>query len=145
MRRTATSQPSVGKNKPIAVGTLVHVKVDKVNRGKQDPHSVPGVVCKVTEHDNCFIACNGGVLKDCIAWGQLQSEMIKKAEHYELQDAMEMSIQDAISAISMFGDQGCFFCNYKWKCDANICNYRKNKKQCNSKCHPRNISCLNCC
>jgi hypothetical protein len=63
--------------------------VDKVDRGKLDPHSVPGVVCKVTKHDNCHIACNGGVLKHCLAQGWFQIEMIKKAEHYDTQDALE--------------------------------------------------------
>jgi hypothetical protein len=149
MRRTATSQ-ATGVRKPIGVGTVVRIKVDRVDRGKLDPHSVPGVVCEVTEHDNYRIACNGGVLKDCLGRGRFQIEMIKKAEHYDLQDALEswqtkkrISIREALAAISMMGGQGCFFCNCKGKCDTNICNCRKNKKQCNSKCHPRNTCCLN--
>jgi hypothetical protein len=68
MRRIATSQ-TTGDKKPIVVGTAVCIKVDKVDRGKLDCHSVPGVVCEVTEHDNYCIACNGGVLKDCLAQG----------------------------------------------------------------------------
>ncbi len=88
MRRTATAQTTGGK-KPIDVGTVVCIKVDRVDRGKLDPHSVPGVVCEVTEHDNYHIACNGGVLKDCLPWGRFQIEMIKKAEHYELQAALD--------------------------------------------------------
>ncbi len=78
MRRIATSQTTGGK-KPVGVGTAVCMR-------KVDPHSVPGVVCEVTEHDNYRIACNGGVLKDCLARGPFQIEMIKKAEHYDLQD-----------------------------------------------------------
>ena len=88
MRRTATSQ-TTGVTKPIGVGTVVCIKVDRVDRGKLDPHSVPGVVCEVTEHDNYRIACNGGVLKDCLGRGRFQIEMIKKAEHYDLQDVLE--------------------------------------------------------
>jgi hypothetical protein len=70
MRRTATSQPSGGKKKPIAAGTVVHIKVDRVDRGTLDPSCMRRVVCEVTEHGNYHIACNGGVLKDCLAWGQ---------------------------------------------------------------------------
>jgi hypothetical protein len=88
MRRTAASETTGGK-KAIGVGTVVHIKVVKVDRGKLDPRSVPGVVCEVTEHDNYRIACNGGVLKDCLAWGWFQIEMVKRAEHYDLQDALE--------------------------------------------------------
>ncbi len=42
---------------------------------------------EVTEHDNYRIACNGG--NDYLAQGQFPIEMIKKAEHYDLQDALE--------------------------------------------------------
>ena len=126
MRRTATSQTAGGK-KPIGIGTVVCIKVDKVDRGKLDPHSVPEVVCEVTEDDKYRIACNGGVLKDCLAWEWFQIEMIKKAEHYALQDALEnwqtkkrISIREALAAISMMGGQGCFFCNCKGKLSLDV-------------------------
>ncbi len=89
MRRPATSQPSGGKKKPIAVGIVVCIKVDRVDKGNLDPHSVPEVVCEVTEHGNYNIACNGGVLKDCLAQGQFQIEMTKRAKNYDLQDALD--------------------------------------------------------
>jgi hypothetical protein len=43
MRMTATFHTTGGK-KPIAVGTVVCIKVDRVDRGKLDPHSVFGVI-----------------------------------------------------------------------------------------------------
>ncbi len=68
-------------------------------------------------------------------------EHIKKAEHYDLVDALQnwetkpnISIHQALTAISMMGGQGSFFCNCKGSCDKNTC--KKNGKHCNSNCHP---------
>ena len=69
------------RHPPPAVGTLVRVKVDKVDRGKLDHKSVPGVICEVTEHGNYRIVCKGGVLKDCLVAQRFQVEQIKKPEH----------------------------------------------------------------
>ncbi len=63
--------------------------MDKVDRGRLDPHSVPGVVCEVTEHDNYRIACNGGVLKDCLAHGRFQLRWLRGQNIYDHQDALE--------------------------------------------------------
>jgi hypothetical protein len=40
------------KKPPNGVGTVVCIKVDRVDSRKLDPHSVPRVVCEVTEHNN---------------------------------------------------------------------------------------------
>ncbi len=88
MRRATPSQTNRGKKKPISFGSVVLIKVERTDRRELGPHSVPGVVWKVTEHDNYCITCKGGVLKYCVAWGQFQIEMIKKAENYDVQDAL---------------------------------------------------------
>jgi hypothetical protein len=78
MRRYAQDRAQ-GKKTPLppAVGTLVRVKVDKVDRGKLDHKSVPGVICEVTEHGNYQIVCKGSVLKDCLMAQHFQVEQIK--------------------------------------------------------------------
>ncbi len=53
MRRTATSQTTGGK-KPIDVGTVICIKMSRVDRGKLDPPSVPGVVCEMTNLPHCL-------------------------------------------------------------------------------------------
>jgi hypothetical protein len=135
---------------PPEVGTLVRVRVDKVDRGKLDHKSVPGVICEVTEHGNYRIVCKGGVLKDCLMAQRFLVEPIKKPEHYDLQNALEnwqgakkISIREALRAISMLGGQGFFFCNCKGNCKKNGCKCRKNGRQCNSKCHPCSTACEN--
>ncbi len=150
MRRYAQDRAQ-GKNKPPPkVGTLVRVKVDKVDRGKLNHKSVPGVVCEVTEHGNYRIVCKGGVLKDCLMAQHFQLEEIKKPENYDLQNALEnwqgakrISICEALRVISLLGGQGFFFCNCKGNCKKNGCKCRKNGRQCNSKCHPCSTVCEN--
>jgi hypothetical protein len=123
----------------IEVGTVVRIKVDRVDRGKMDHKSVPGVVCQVTEHNNYRIVCKGVVLKDCLMLKRFRVEHIKRAEHYGLEDALQdwerkpkISIHEALRALSMLGGQGFYFCSCKGTCDKNSCKCRKNGRQCNS-------------
>ncbi len=41
------------------------------------------------EHDNCRIACKGGVLKECLGAQRFQIEKIKRVEHFDLKEAFE--------------------------------------------------------
>ncbi len=81
-----------------------------MDRGKLDHKSVPGVICEVTDNGYYRIVFKGGVLKDCLMTQRFQVEELKKAEHYDLQDALEnwqgakkISIREALRAISMLG------------------------------------------
>jgi hypothetical protein len=150
MRKYAQARSNGNKSGPLVIGTVVRVKVDKVDRGKLDHHSVPGVIVQVTDHDNYRIACKGGVLKECLGAQRFQVEPIKKAEHYELEEAFrcwetmrKISIREALTFISKMGGQGAFHCSCKGACNKNTCKCRKNGRECNSKCHPRNTSCIN--
>ena len=150
MRSYAQERAQGAMQTPIEVGTVVRIKVDRVDRGKMDHKSVPGVVCQVTEHNNYRIVCKGGVLKDCLMPTRFRVELIKRAEHYGLEDALQdwerkpkISIREALRAISMLGGQGFFFCSCKGTCDKNSCKCKKNGRQCNSKCHPSNRVCVN--
>ena len=150
MRKYAQQRSNGNKVGAIPVGTVVRVKVDKVDRGKLDHKSVPGVIVEVTEHDNYRIACKGGTLKECLGAQRFQVETLKKPKHYDLDEPFsnwqfmrKISIREALTYISKMGGQGFFFCNCKGKCDKNNCKCRKNGRQCNSKCHPQNSNCLN--
>ena len=59
------------------------------------------------------------------------------------QTAKQISIHEALRAISMLGGQGFFFWNCKGNCKKNGCKCRKNGRQCNSKCHPCSTACEN--
>jgi hypothetical protein len=150
MRKYAQRRSNGNKVGPLTVGTVVRVKVDKVDRGKLHHKSIPGVIVEVTEHDNYRIACKGGTLKECLGVQRFQVETLKKPEHYDLDEPFsnwqfmrKISIREALTFISKMGGQGFFFCNCKGKCDKNNCKYRKNGRDCNSKCHPQNTNCLN--
>ena len=118
-----------------------------MDRAKLYHKSVPVVIVKVTEHDNYIISCKEGVLKDSLGVQRFQIEKIKKAEHYDLNEAFEKlkfmrknSIREALTFTSKMGGQGFFFCNCKVKCDKNTC---KCKEKINNKCYPRSNSCKN--
>ncbi len=92
----------------IAMGTVLMVRVDKVDRGKLDHKSVPGVIVEVTEY-NYRITCKGGVLKDCLGRQRFQVEKIKRVELYDLHEAFgnwkfirKISIWEAPTFISTF-------------------------------------------
>lgn len=150
MRKYAQERAQGATKTPIEVGTVVRIRVDRVDRGKMDHKSVPGVICEVTEHSNYRIVCKGGVLKDCLMATRFRVEAIKRAEHYGLEHALKdwetkprISLREALRAISVMGGQGFFFCNCKGNCDKNSCKCKKNGRQCNSKCHPSNTVCAN--
>ena len=84
MRKYAHDRAQGKKTSPPAVGTLVRIKVDKVDRGKLDHKSVPGEICEVTENGNYQILCKCGLLKDCLMAQHFQVEELKKPEHYNL-------------------------------------------------------------
>ncbi len=95
-----------------------------MERSKLDHKSVPGIICQVTKHNNYRIVCEGGALKYYLIVQRFWVEPIKKAENYDLEDALQnwetkakTSICEALHAISMMGGQGFFFCNCKGSCN----------------------------
>jgi hypothetical protein len=52
MRINAQERSNRKIQPPVIVGTVLCIKVDMINRRKLDPHSVPEVICKVTENEN---------------------------------------------------------------------------------------------
>jgi hypothetical protein len=132
MRKYAQGRLNGNKDTALNIGTIVRVKVDKVDCGKLDHKSIPRVIMEVMQHDNYRIACKGGVLKDCLGAQRFQVEPIKKAEHSVLEEAysnwnfmQQMSIRESLTYISKIGGQGNFFCNCKGKCDKNTCKCKK--------------------
>ncbi len=77
MKKYSPCRSNGNKDEVLTVGTIVRVKVDKVDRGKMDHKSVPGVIVEVTKHDNYRIACKGGVLKECMGAQRFQVESLK--------------------------------------------------------------------
>jgi hypothetical protein len=113
MRKYAQERAQGTTQTPIEVGTVVRIKVDRVDRGKMDHKSVPGIVCQVTKQNNYRILSKGSVLKDCLMSTRFKVEPIKKAEHYGLENVLQdwekkpkISIHEALHAISMMGGQG---------------------------------------
>jgi hypothetical protein len=69
------------------IGSIVRVKVDKVDHGTLDHKSVPRAIVEVTPHEKYRIACKCGVLKDCLGAQRFQGETIKKTEDNEIEEA----------------------------------------------------------
>ncbi len=110
MKKYSPCRSNGNKDEVLTVGTIVRVKVDKVDRGKMDHKSVPGVIVEVTKHDNYRIACKGGVLKECLGAQRFQVESLKDTAHYDLDVAFrswstmkKISIREALSHISKMG------------------------------------------
>jgi len=135
----------------IAVGTVVLVKVEDVDRGKTDSRYVPGVVVELTTHDFCRIGCKGGVLKDCYRPETLLVEHNHGPEVYNLQGVLKdwsslpkISVREALRLISPSGGQGFTKCGCNGDCSKSNCKCRKTGVLCNSRCHGGSVTCKNC-
>jgi hypothetical protein len=125
MRKQAGGRPDTMRP-DLAIGTVVLVPIDKVDRGSCDARHIPGVVVEVTEHSNYRIACKGGVLKDCLSRGTLRVESRKTPESYGLEDwlnvnietAPKQSLREAAASYSVIGGQGMKKCGCKGSCIA---------------------------
>jgi hypothetical protein len=149
MRRQAGGRDDTINVPP--VGTVVLVAADRVDRGKCDHRTVPGVVLHMTEHDNYHIGCIGGVLKDCLSREALRVENGKTPASYGLENLLsvewtslkKISVREALANYSPVGGQGMIHCSCKGKCMENRCACKKGNYLCNSRCHKSNTSCEN--
>ena len=127
---------------PLVVGSVVRVPVDRVDRGKIDISTVPGVVCEVTEHNMYRIAVKGGVLQNVYNRADIYLTPDMTAAAFGLNDVLDrwneskrIGMREALKAHSLFGGQGHLHCNCKTKCDGGRCACKKANVICNSRCH----------
>ena len=135
----------------LAVGCIVLITVDRVDRANVDPLRLPGVVLDKNEHDAYLIGCKGGILKTRYFRGDLIYADKKTPASYDLEEILSnwrdvrgrISVRAAMAAISPVGGQGHIHCNCKGKCVQKSCKCRKQGLLCNSRCHKTNSRCLN--
>jgi hypothetical protein len=135
----------------LAVGCIVLITVDRVDRANVDPLRLPGVVLDKNEHDAYLIGCKGGILKTRYFRGDLIYADKKTPASYDLEEILSnwrdvrgrISVRAAMAAISPVGGQGHIHCNCKGKCVQKSCKCKKQGLLCNSRCHKTNSRCLN--
>jgi hypothetical protein len=138
----------------VEVGTLVMVKVDKVDRGSLDAPLLPCVVVEITEHNYARVACKGGVLKSCFSRETLITDTCNgsRLHQFGLENHVQnwrqlpvISIREGAAFDSPLGGQGFFKCSCHGACDSNRCACKKADVLCGSRCHKgANGACKNC-
>ena len=141
--------------KELSVGSVVLIKVDRVDKANVDPLCLPCVVLDKNEHDAYLVGCKGGVLKTRYFRGDLRFDSLKTPVSYGLDKILldwktiprdqTISVREGMAAISPVGGQGHVHCGCKTTCTQNSCSCRKHGLLCNSRCHKsNNRNCLNC-
>ncbi|KAJ1640132.1 hypothetical protein T492DRAFT_932057 [Pavlovales sp. CCMP2436] len=138
----------------VATGSVVHVSVANVDRGKLDPTNTTLVVVELVEKKKIVLyrvaGCHG-VCKDLYtrAYVRLLSDVspVRLGLDTVLRDWRSMPtvpLRTLVTAASASGGQGMRRCSCKGKCDNNKCACSKAGQRCNSRCHKGNATCTNC-
>lgn len=135
----------------LAAGSIVLLKVSRVDRASVDPRLLPGVVLDKNAHGLYLIGCKAGVLDTWYSRGALSLEQKKTPASYDLQEILanwrleskRVSMRAAMASISPVGGQGHVHCKCKGKC-LGKCKCRKKGFLCNSRCHKGSKACQNC-
>jgi hypothetical protein len=142
LKRQATRMldRSVAKMKALDVGDNVLVPVSEFDRGRGDPQNLIGVVLEKSER-GFKIGTKAGVLSGVFARNQLEMTKFNKIA-CDMIPSQKMSIRTAVRLLSVGEGQGKLKCSCQKGCLKNRCKCFKNKRDCNSACHPR-ITCKN--
>jgi len=140
----------------VAVGTLVQVAVDNVDRAKTDDTNATLVVVEVVQkgtkqvEDKYRLACASGTIKTLYTRSYIQPLPGVSPEVMGLQIALdswrgmpEVGLREAMRVVSAVGGQGLVHCACKGECNNNRCACVKAKRKCNSRCHKGSTNCRN--
>ena len=148
-----TARKSYGNDKPVDVGTVVHIPLKDVDRTKVDSGNLIGIIVKVDKsRSQARVAVQGGLLKSWYVYHKLvivpgagnnPSLFGLSLEGWE--DLKEITEREAARQVSLVGGQGkgLVTCTCKGKCNSNHCSCFKNKRICGSACHRNNFNCVN--
>ena len=139
----------------VAVGTVVHVSVDDVDRAKTDETNATLVVVEIVskgekqKEDMYRLACAGGVINTLYSRSYIRPLEIG-AGLMGLQTVLEswqgmpeVGLRAAMCVVSAVGGQGLVHCACKGDCLKGRCACLKAKRKCNSRCHKGNKKCKN--
>ena len=131
------------KFKDAIVGQNVTIKVPDVDRGRNCPRNVMGVVLENLDNGLYRIGVQNGVLEKLFSRNEFQvcKETFITASSVPDAPASTLSLRKA-AATASGSKQGFIKCNCSGKCDSKRCQCVKLKVLCNSKCHGSN-SCKN--
>ena len=154
MRKRAKSTAGVEE---VAVGTIVQVAVDDVDRAKVDPTNATLVVVEQVERGKARtkeivyrLACARGTINRLYARSYIHPIKDSTAEMHGLQGALdgwremrEVTLRAAMAVQSAVGGQGMLRCDCKGPCSTNKCSCFKAGRKCTSRCHKQNKTCTN--
>ena len=140
----------------VAVGTVVQVAVDDVDRAKTDDTNATLVVVEVVRtgttevEDKYRLACAAGVIKTVYVRSYIDPLPGVSPEVMGLATALEnwqgmprVGLREAMRVVSAVGGQGLVHCSCMGECQNNRCACFKAKRKCNSRCHKGNKRCCN--
>jgi chemotaxis receptor (MCP) glutamine deamidase CheD len=141
----------------VAVGAVVQIAVDDVDRAKVDDHNLTLIVVELVETGTSEkeikyrLAGRGGVLKSLYTRSYIKYLPNATAVLMGLQSVLEgwrdlpqdVSIRTLAKSTSQVGGQGVVHCSCKGKCDKNTCSCFKAGRRCNSRCHKGSKKCTN--
>ena len=148
---------TAAKEGQVAVGTVVHIAVDDVDRAKVDDHNLTLVVVELAEKGidqkeiKYRLAGKAGVLKTLYTRSYIKPLPNATPTLMGLQSTLDgwreleqdVSIRTLAKSTSQVGGQGVVQCSCKGKCDKNTCSCFKANRKCTSRCHNKNNKCTN--
>ena len=138
----------------VTTGSVVHVSVANVDRGKLDPTNATLVVVELVKKKKIVlyrVAGRDGVCKDLYARAYVRLLPDVSPAHLGLDTVLHdwrsmptVPLRTLVTAASATGGQGMQRCSCKGKCDNNKCACSKAGHRCNSRCHKGSTTCTNC-
>jgi len=120
----------------------VAVPIPMVDRGRGDPRNILGVILSIDENDMYVIGTRAGVLSGKYSRNQFSLCPQPLLKVGDINTDVQISLREAVKALSNSGGQGFIKCNCTSKCGTNRCKCFKAKLKCNSRCH-NSLSCPN--
>ena len=124
-------------------GDNVAVPISSVDRGREDPRNILGVITDRNENDLYTIAVKSGILKSKYTRNDFTLCPQRLLNLEDMNQEVTLSLRQAMKS-SASGGQGFVKCNCassgNKKCSSNRCLCIKSKVLCNSRCH----NSLNC-
>ena len=153
MQRRAADRQGMGDLK---VGTIVHMRVEDVDRAKIDNVNATLVVLDRTEHGNYVVGNKAGIYKEKVSRPYLTPVKHATPRMMALDQLLEeyqdegrraklrwVSVRRVAAAGSAAGGQGMLHCSCRGECNTNRCSCFKAGRACTSRCHHHNTRCIN--
>ncbi|KAL1507362.1 hypothetical protein AB1Y20_008208 [Prymnesium parvum] len=151
MKRAATRrQLGLEGAAQLAIGCIVHLRIEDVDRAKLDNPNATLVVVERTEKDNYRLACKAGVYKELVSRSYLTPVPHATPALLGFEDVLKswktmsvVGIRAVAASGSAAGGQGMMHCMCKGECIGGRCSCANAGVKCNSRCHKGSTRCKN--